>query len=138
MTLCATCALVVTREIHVVAITSIAFRAVCLRCLGKAAVQLCVDVVADEASIPDLQSWMEEMLPTTILPGVNLPAGRDQSLSCTKMRTYIAGIIVSGTSLLNSIGNRTTEYLDLSDLFGRKGRDRLAIEGCSLLHIRVP
>jgi hypothetical protein len=74
---------------------------------------------------------MEEVLSTTFLPGASLLVGRDQSLSCMKMRLCIAGIIASGTRLLHSIGDRLTEVLDLSDQFVGKARDDLAIQRCS-------
>jgi hypothetical protein len=89
-----------------------------------------VVVVVDEGSIPEHQWWMEEVPSTTFLSGASLPVGRDQSLSCMKMRIYTAGIIASGTRLLHSIGDRLTEVLDLSDQFVGQARDDLAIQRC--------
>jgi hypothetical protein len=88
-----------------------AFHAVCPRSLRIDVFQLYVVVVVDEGSIPDHQWWMEEVPSTTFLPGASLLVGRDQSLSCRKMRLYIAGIIALGTRLLHSIGDRLTEVL---------------------------
>jgi hypothetical protein len=107
-----------------------AFHAVCPRSLRTDVLKLYVVVVVDEGSIPDHQWWMEEVPSTTFLPGASLPVGRDQSLSCMKMRIYTAGIIASGTRLLHSLGDRLTKVLDLSDQFVGKARDDLAIRRC--------